>query len=157
MRNSIQWKKGAYLLALVGALIYLGITQPWHKFSSHARELAVSAQSYNTDKLLNEAFENRLNNIQVEGEGKVIKTLPEDTKGSRHQLFLLQLKSGHTLLLSHNISLAPRIETIKEGDAVRFFGEYKWNEKGGVIHWTHHDPRHKHIAGWVSHDGKLYQ
>ena len=34
----------------------------------------------------------------------------------------------------------PRIADVKVGDTVSFFGEYVWNEQGGLIHWTHHDP-----------------
>jgi len=43
------------------------------------------------------------------------------------------------------------------GDSVGFYGEYEWNSKGGVIHWTHLDPSGQHIAGWLKHDGKTYQ
>ena len=103
------------------------------------------------------AFENRASNIQVEGEGTVIRLLPDDLNGSRHQRFIVELASGQTLLVSHNIDLAPRINGLKVGDSVRFNGEYEWIEKGGVVHWTHRDPRGTHMAGWVVHNGKTYQ
>jgi hypothetical protein len=32
-----------------------------------------------------------------------------------------------------------------------------WNEKGGVVHWTHRDPGGRHMAGWLAHNGKTYQ
>ena len=67
------------------------------------------------------------------------------------------LGSGETVLLSHNIDLAPRIESLKKGDTVEFYGEYEWNEKGGVIHWTHNDPDGSHVAGWIKHQGKTYE
>ncbi len=103
------------------------------------------------------AFANRESDIQVEGEGTVTRLLPDDLNGSRHQRFIVQLASGQTVLVSHNIDLAPRIDGLKAGDSVRFNGEYVWNEKGGVIHWTHHDPRGRHVAGWVIHNGKTYK
>ncbi len=103
------------------------------------------------------AFANGLSDIQVEGEGTVIRLLPDDLNGSRHQRFIIELASGQTLLISHNIDLAPRINTLAEGDTIRFNGEYVWNAKGGLIHWTHHDPRGRHVAGWVIHNGKTYQ
>jgi hypothetical protein len=103
------------------------------------------------------AFANRESDIQVEGEGTVTRLLPDDLNGSRHQRFIVQLASGQTVLVSHNIDLAPRIDALKAGDSVRFNGEYVWNEKGGVIHWTHHDPRGKHVAGWVIHNGRTYK
>jgi hypothetical protein len=60
-------------------------------------------------------------------------------------------------LVAHNIDLAPRIEGLAVGDTLEVFGQYEWNERGGVIHWTHHDPRGGHEAGWIRHRGRLYQ
>ena len=116
-----------------------------------------SAAGVVDDDSIGRAFANRESDVQVEGEGTVIRLLSDDTKGARHQRFLVELASGQTLLISYNIDLAPRISTLAEGDSVRFNGEYVWNEKGGLIHWTHHDPRGKHVAGWVIHKGKTYQ
>jgi hypothetical protein len=103
------------------------------------------------------AFATRTSDIQVEGEGTVLRLLPDDLNGSRHQRFILQLASGQTLLITHNIDIAPRIDGLEVGDSVRFNGEYVWNAKGGVIHWTHHDPRGRHVAGWVIHYGRTYK
>lgn len=104
-----------------------------------------------------EAFQNHLSNIQVEGNGTVIKTLPDDLKGSRHQRILLEVAPGHTVLIAHNIDLAPRIPDLHEGDILGFCGEYEWNDKGGVIHWTHHDSQGKHPPGWLHYKNKTYQ
>ena len=83
----------------------------------------------------------------VEDRGIVKKLLPDDRDGDRHQKLLIECGDG-TILLVHNIDLAPRIET-KPGDAIAFRGEYIWNEQGGLVHWTHHDPRGRHEGGWV--------
>ena len=103
------------------------------------------------------AFANGESNIQVEGEGTVIRVLPDDQDGARHQRFIVQLESGQTVLIAHNIDIAPRINGVGVGDSVSFNGEYVWNEKGGVIHWTHHDPQGRHVAGWLKHNGKTYK
>ncbi|ART82375.1 hypothetical protein CBP31_06860 [Oceanisphaera profunda] len=103
------------------------------------------------------AYQNRQSDVQVEGRGRVVRLLKDDNKGSRHQRFLLALPSGQTLLIAHNIDLAPRIDTLKVGDTVAFYGEYEWNNKGGVVHWTHHDPKGRHPGGWLKHNGKRYQ
>jgi hypothetical protein len=94
---------------------------------------------------------------QVEGSGAVTRILPDDNNGSRHQRFILELASGQTVLVAHNIDLAPRIAGIQPGDLVEFNGEYEVNPQGGVIHWTHHDPQGRHAGGWLKHEGKTYQ
>ncbi|MCF6244210.1 MAG: DUF3465 domain-containing protein [Sulfurovum sp.] len=126
-----------------------------------------SDQDYNTsspssnisdyDKILQLAFDNQEPKIQVYGIGKVIELLPDDTIGSRHQKFIIKLASGQTLLISHNIDLAMKIDTLSLNDTIEFYGEYKWNEKGGLIHWTHDDPDNKHIDGWLKHKGTTYR
>ncbi len=109
------------------------------------------------DRVIQAAYENRQSDVQVAGAGRVVKVLPDDNKGSRHQKFILELASGQTILIAHNIDLAPRIPDLREGERVSLYGEYEWNEKGGVVHWTHHDPQGRHVDGWLKHQGKLYQ
>jgi hypothetical protein len=104
-----------------------------------------------------DAFRDQQSGLQVRGEGVVVKVLPDDNDGSRHQRFILRLSSGQTVLVAHNIDLAPRVEALKAGDTVRFNGVYEWNPKGGVLHWTHHDPDGSHEAGWLEHGGRTYQ
>jgi molybdopterin converting factor small subunit len=89
---------------------------------------------------LNEAYKNQQSNVQVKRTGKVIRILSDDNQGSRHQKIILKLSSGNTILIAHNIDLAPRINSISNGDTVQFYGEYEWNNKGGVVHWTHRAP-----------------
>jgi hypothetical protein len=115
------------------------------------------AASLVDDDTIGRAFATRASNIQVEGEGTVTRVLPDDTNGSRHQRFIVELASGQTLLFAHNIDIAPRIDGLQPGDSIRFSGAYIWNENGGVIHWTHHDPQGRHVAGWIVHNGKTYR
>lgn len=117
----------------------------------------VAPAARDSDAAVEAAFANRSSNQQLAGQGTVVKVLADDTNGSRHQRFIIRLDSGRTLLVSHNIDLAQRIDTLRAGDTVAFYGEYEWNPKGGVIHWTHHDPQGRHPAGWLRHDGRTYQ
>jgi hypothetical protein len=109
------------------------------------------------DSPIGRAFKNRTSNVQVEGEGVVTRILADDLSGSRHQRFIVRLKSDQTVLIAHNIDIAPRVAGLQEGDSVRFYGEYVWNEKGGMVHWTHHDPGGRHAAGWLKHNARTYQ
>jgi len=103
------------------------------------------------------AYRQHQSNIEVSGKGTVIRILPDDNEGSCHQRFILRLDSGQTLLIAHNIDVAPRIASLEPGDTIAFKGEYEWNDKGGVIHWTHHDPDGRHQSGWLKHEGHTYQ
>ena len=109
------------------------------------------------DGAIGRAFKSGTSNIQVEGEGVVTRILSDDLSGSRHQRFVVRLTSGQTVLVAHNIDVAPRVGGLRAGDNIRFNGEYVWNEEGGVLHWTHRDPEGRHAAGWLKHNGRTYQ
>ena len=116
------------------------------------------ATSANTGgDILARAFAERAGNLEVEGQWTVTELLSDDTEGARHQRFIVSLASGQTLLIVHDIDVAPRVGSLRIGDVVSFKGEYVWNAQGGLIHWTHHDPTGSHVAGWVKHGGQTYQ
>lgn len=117
----------------------------------------VPNQLSTSDQILGEAFKNKTGKLQVQGSGNVFRLLADDHDGSRHQRFILKLASGQTLLIAHNIDIAPKINALKIGDIVAFFGEYAWNDQGGVVHWTHKDPSLAHQAGWLKHQGRTYE
>lgn len=103
------------------------------------------------------AFANHESGVQVTGQGTVTRVLSDDNDGSRHQRFILRLASGQTLLVAHNIDIAPRVPSLTVGNVISFYGEYEWNAQGGTIHWTHRDPAGQHVAGWLKRDGVTYQ
>ena len=142
-------KKLVPVVALFAA-IYIG----WGQLNRPSDSASHTDQSDNASA---RAFDERQSGVQTEGNGIVIKILPDDNDGSRHQRFVLRLHSGQTLLIAHNIDLAPRLSSLREGDTVAFNGEYEWNSKGGVVHWTHRDPNGSHVAGWLKHNGQTYQ
>ena len=139
------------LLIIILLLVYLGV----------GRDKVALFNGLNGDvsdnAAIQRAYQERDSDVQVQGFGRVIKTLSDDLDGSRHQRFIVKTDSGQTILIAHNIDLADKIVTLKQGDQVEFYGEYKWNEKGGVLHWTHHDPQNRHAHGWIKHKGIKYQ
>lgn len=143
------------LLPVVAALLLAAWFGLGQQPGAPQREPAVSPGQ--ASQALADAFERQQSDIQVEGRGMVVKLLADDRNGSRHQRFLIRLDSGQTILIAHNIDLAPRIASLAAGDEVGFYGEYEWNPKGGVIHWTHHDPAGRHPGGWIKHRGQIYQ
>lgn len=102
-----------------------------------------------------ELFADERSGEMVTVSGTVERTLPDDREGSRHQRFIVRLEDGMTVLVGHNIDLAPRVP-LDEGDAIEVRGQYEHNDQGGVLHWTHHDPDKRHAEGWIRHDGQLY-
>jgi len=109
-----------------------------------------------SDARLAQLFASQTSDVQVQGQGTVTRVLADDTEGGRHQRFILTLASGQTLLVAHNIDIAPRLDGLAVGDRVGFYGEYVYTAQGGTIHWTHHDPGGTHVAGWLEWDGKRY-
>lgn len=97
---------------------------------------------------LTDLVRSRRSNVEVETGGRVVRLLPDDRQGSPHQRFLLRVAGGTTVLVAHNIDLGPRV-SLAPGDSVELRGEYEWNPKGGVIHWTHPDPEGRHTDGWI--------
>ena len=119
----------------------------------HAPDLTVDS-----DGGIRKLYENRISDRIVTASGTVVHILPDDLDTSdgsgMHQLFLVELSSDITIKISNNIDFS-RVP-VKKGDTVRFRGEYEYNEKGGVVHWTHKDPGRRHADGWIEHNGKKY-
>jgi hypothetical protein len=107
--------------------------------------------------ILENAFHNQVSNVQVLVLGRVVSVLPDDTNGDRHQRFIVKLSNSQTLLVAHNIDIAPRVDGLRVGDQLYIYGEYDWNSQGGVIHWTHHDPNGSHVDGWIERNGQVFQ
>lgn len=118
---------------------------------------ATETPSLSDNAAIMRAFTNRARDVRVDGSGSVSRVLADDNQGDRHQRFLVLLPTGQSVLIVHNIDIAPRVENLRVGDEVEFEGEYVWNLKGGLVHWTHHDPSNRHRPGWVKHAGHVYQ
>ncbi|VXB19751.1 conserved exported hypothetical protein [Microbacterium sp. 8M] len=101
-------------------------------------------------------FEKHRSGVEVQGTGVVTRILPDDDDGSRHQKFILRTPGGVSILIAHNIDLAPRLDGLAVGDRVDFLGDYEWSDRGGTVHWTHHDPSGQHQDGWLSWGGRRY-
>jgi hypothetical protein len=147
-------------LLLVVAVLFAAYTYFDGQHGAAPDNASISAPILSADKsdvIIANAFASHESNLQVSGQGIVVKLLPDDNSGSRHQKFILKLATGQTLLVAHNIDLAPRVNGLGEGDSIQFNGEYEWNAKGGVLHWTHRDPNGSHSSGWLKHQGQTYQ
>jgi len=116
-----------------------------------------STPSLSDNAAIARAFANHARDVRVDGSGSVSRVLSDDNQGERHQRFLVLLPTGQSILIVHNIDIAPRVDNLRVGDEIEFEGEYVWNDRGGLVHWTHHDPSSRHRPGWVKHAGHVYQ
>jgi hypothetical protein len=126
-------------------------------YAGYVRYHALASMPEQTESAPRAQLGDEASGTQVEGSGVVARVLSDDNDGSRHQRFILRLASGQTILVAHNIDLAPRVSDLSEGDTVEYKGEFEWNPKGGVVHWTHRDPSGRHAAGWLKHNGQVFQ
>lgn len=176
MTNKTNMGIGAVIVMLIAAYFGLDLKQqqtssdsPLAGSKSHA-EVSVasgypkvhvdtkpSSLQTQDDEKIQQAFQEQRSNIQVQSCGLIKAILRDDNNGSRHQKIILELSTGQTVLVAHNIDLAPRIENLKQDEIVEFNGEYEYSPQGGVIHWTHHDPQNKHVHGWLKYKGQIYQ
>lgn len=92
----------------------------------------------------------------IEVRGFVKRLLSNDNDGSRHQRLILDIGAGRTLLIAHNIDLAEPVP-VGIGDRVQVRGMYEWNDLGGLMHWTHHDPLGIEDGGYVRFRRSVYR
>lgn len=142
----VQWLREGRLR--VGDFV-LWPTEP--RSSEHSAPAEATGSS-----VVERLFEEGRSDVVVRVEGVVDRVLLDDLRGSRHQRFILKLPSGHTVLVAHNLDLAARVP-LGRGDRVEVQGEYEWNERGGVLHWTHRDPRGRREGGWIRLRGESYR
>jgi hypothetical protein len=96
--------------------------------------------------------------VEVVADGAITRVLGVQPGAiSPHQGFLLRLGSGCSLIVrveantdfTGPMPLAP-------GERVVVKGEYEYYPLGGVIHWTHRDPRGRHEGGYIEAGGRSY-
>jgi hypothetical protein len=151
--------KRASLLGIgLGLSLCLNACAPASKQTADNRggNPAPSAFVTYTDQEVIQAEQARAVKVEVTCCAPVKKLLPDDTRGLPHQKFLLQLSNGTTILVAHDTQMAPRVP-LQAGDKPVIHGEYIWNAKGGLIHWTHHTDTPRHEGGWILLNGQKYE
>jgi hypothetical protein len=152
----MKWAAKNLALLILFTLAFTACDQPAQLSKSSDDPATAGSFAVTSNASIARAFSGKRSDIQVSGSGVVTKLLADDAKGSRHQKFLLSINAEQTLLFAHNIDLADRVP-LAVGDAITFSGEYVYNPKGGIIHWTHLDPRGIHPSGWIMLRGDKYQ
>lgn len=151
-----QRNKPAGLLKTAVYVLLLLVSSLAAYYAVDSDKLTTTVESANAVGAIEHAYQQRQSKVWVEVEGIVVKLLPDDNDGSRHQKFILKVDSGRTLLVAHNVDLASRVP-LSVSDKLKLRGRYEWSEKGGVLHWTHHAPNREIAGGWIEFNGRRYQ
>jgi len=103
-------------------------------------------------------YAERRSTVEVTADGMVTRVLADESGPSGlHQRFIIRLAgSTQTVLVENNVTIGQRAPVLV-GDVVMVHGEYVWNDQGGLIHFTHHDPAPAHEGGWIELKGVRYQ
>jgi Protein of unknown function (DUF3465) len=118
-----------------------------------------AAQTSPDDSAVCNAYSAGRSHVEVVADGRVTHVLGiQNGHVSPHEGFLMRLNSGCSVIVrvEVNTDLAGTFP-VSAGDPVTVKGEYEYYSRGGVIHWTHHDPRFHHEAGFITIGGKTYQ
>lgn len=100
--------------------------------------------------------------VEVTASGTIARVLGvrADGRFGPHEGFLVHLRGagGHglTIEVEDNLRLTGPVP-IEAGEDVVVHGEYEYDLRGGVVHWTHHDPSGHHAAGYIRVNGRLYE
>lgn len=145
---------------IITTIILIALAIVYYTLDSESKrhtQNRLNASAKENHQTVLEYFNQKISGEMVTLDVEVIKILSDDNHPPRHQRFIVKLDNSLTVLVSHNIDLAPRVKDLTKGDHVKVTGQYEWNEKGGVIHWTHHDPQGNRDGGQVIHKGKTYR
>ncbi|MEO6990055.1 MAG: DUF3465 domain-containing protein [Candidatus Baltobacteraceae bacterium] len=106
------------------------------------------------------AWQAHRSHVEVTASGSVARVLGTRVGPSgAHEGFLLHLRGaegrGLTIRVEDNVDLTGPIP-LRAGDDVEVHGEYIFDPRGGLVHYTHRDPRGHHPSGYVRVGGRLY-
>lgn len=150
-------KKRVLFLLIASAILFI-VFYPYTTIKYGPQIKDVKPEKFNDEVArIEEAFKFKQSYFFVQAQGEIVRILSDDVAGSRHQRFVVKLQNGQTVLITHNIDLAVRIPNLTIGSIVKFRGEYIYNEEGGVIHWTHHDPANNKNGGWIIYNNIKHQ
>ncbi|MGC1379893.1 MAG: DUF3465 domain-containing protein [Candidatus Baltobacteraceae bacterium] len=110
------------------------------------------------DHAVCDAYSAQRSHVEVVADGTVTRVLGMQAgRVSPHEGFLLRLASGCSLIVrvEANTDFTGAIP-LAAGQHVAVKGEYEYYPLGGVIHWTHRDPRARHEGGYIDAGGHLY-
>ena len=130
----------------------------WRRVVAAALTASACGTAASGNAAIQSDFASHRSNVEVTADGQVTRLLADEhgPEGT-HQRFIVQLAGlSQTVLVDNNVDIGRRA-AVNVGDTVTVHGEYVWNDQGGLIHFTHHDPAHTHEGGWIDVKGVRYE
>lgn len=119
---------------------------------------ACAAQTAPDNAAVCDAFRAGRSHVEVVAAATVTRVLGVASgRVSPHEGFLMQLTSDCRVVVrvEANTDFTGAFALVR-GDRVVVKGEYEYYPIGGVIHWTHRDPRGRHEGGFIQVGDKTY-
>jgi len=92
--------------------------------------------------------------VEVTANGSIARLLGNfSSRTGTHEGFVLH-SNGLMIRIEDNTAITGPIP-LSKGETVSLQGQYECND--GVIHWTHQDPRGRHMSGFIEAGGKIYR
>jgi hypothetical protein len=104
------------------------------------------------------AFTSGTSHVEVTAQGTVVRAFGVQAgRESPHEGFLMRLSSDCSVVVrvEANVDFTGTF-ALRPGQTVVVRGEYEYYALGGVIHWTHRDPRGRHAGGFIQVDGHQF-
>lgn len=119
---------------------------------------ACAAQTAPDNAAVCEAYHAGRSHVEVVAQGTITRVLGVTAgRTSPHEGFLIRLDSACrvTVRVEANADFTGTFPIVPGTRAV-VKGEYEYYPIGGVVHWTHRDPRGRHEGGFVEVGGRTY-
>lgn len=143
------WVAAVALIAvLIAAIVYLRLHTAAPSSRSAARQSAVGCRIVGHD------FRYHRSGLWVTLRARVTRLLPDSQGRYRHQRFIVRCRNGQSILIVNDVSIGARVP-VRKGDTVGVRGEYVWNERGGLVHFTHHSDTGA-PGGWILWHSHVY-
>jgi hypothetical protein len=116
---------------------------------------ACSAGAQNVQSALSACSSNSASHTEVYiPDAVVIRVLGErESRSGVHEGFIIRA-GDRSFKVEDNVDITGPIP-LRRGEAVSLLGQLECNDY--VIHWTHHDPRGRHPAGYIKANGTTYE
>ena len=120
---------------------------------------ACAAAQTPDDAAVCQAYAAARSHVEVVADGTVTRVLGvAPGRVSPHEGFLLRLRTGCRVIVRVEANTDFTGEfAVAPGQSVTVKGEYEYYPLGGVVHWTHHDPRGRHEGGFIETGGRRYE